>query len=644
MCIFITVLLVLVTFLMTLVNRVLVSETYTINTCGNDACEAYAALLHYSMNLSADPCQDFYAFVCGNYSRSHALSVQQEAFEEFLRAVTATAASMRVNHTHQAAVEKAARFYQTCEHALYETHGELDHIIRVLAEAGIVWPNKALRPDILSTMFDLSSRWFWETFICIEWTTFDGKPQITVDPSWHFQALLRHRKIIIGRGKYFYYFSVLYDAFGSANGSAESDYAELTSIESVAVPLFEAALLGPKLKVQTTVAKFDLAEPEIHRGRWFQCFREYFGNRAISDTPVLVGHRMFIEILGTLLKNLGEDKLHVYLSWCVVQQMALLANDRLIVNYYDSWEEAKRSHKAFCFHLVQEWMGFALLSSYATEVAAPRVQDEVGRIVHHIRDIFDETLSGNGLGSSDFTATRGDARNDSVIAFLRKFFKDSVEVAFADYPGMTSSLVENYRLSVSGFKTTSQPEAICRPCFRSPPDATPLALVENKDIVLSPCTLALPFYDIGVPVSVKYGSLGSFVAGALMRLFVTTYSSSQNQSHFNDTVGCFFGNDTDINEDPDLSSLNAEVFVASAAVDILWRALGSSARKNIIQWLKPEKLFFIAWCYVLCDVVDSQSSQLCNAALQHTPQFASTFECSENSAMFQKDACRLFPN
>ncbi|KAH9371741.1 hypothetical protein HPB48_001993 [Haemaphysalis longicornis] len=85
-----------------------------------------------------------------------------------------------------------------------------------------------------------------------------------------------------------------------------------------------------------------------------------------------------------------------------------------------------------------------------------------------------------------------------------------------------------------------------------------------------------------------------------------------------------------------------------------YRAFVSGASGQSLQgldWLNEEQLFFVAFCYQLCDKSGPQVNLLeatstakfrCNVPLRHMPQFADAFNCSKGSPMAPTSVCRFW--
>ncbi|RWS05426.1 neprilysin-11-like protein [Dinothrombium tinctorium] len=55
-------------------NRIIkseISEIEDLDICNSNLCKQIAKNLHSSLNLSVDPCDDFYAFSCGGWVKTH---------------------------------------------------------------------------------------------------------------------------------------------------------------------------------------------------------------------------------------------------------------------------------------------------------------------------------------------------------------------------------------------------------------------------------------------------------------------------------------------------------------------------------------------------------------------------------------------
>ncbi|KAF7277386.1 hypothetical protein GWI33_007981, partial [Rhynchophorus ferrugineus] len=88
--------------------------------CTSDKCIRTAANLKYSINFSVDPCDDFYEFCCGKWSKEHPNHGWYSSFSTFttisekVLLESLEILKMPENNKEPLSVNQAKRFYQSC--------------------------------------------------------------------------------------------------------------------------------------------------------------------------------------------------------------------------------------------------------------------------------------------------------------------------------------------------------------------------------------------------------------------------------------------------------------------------------------------------------------------------------------------------
>ncbi|KAL1425843.1 hypothetical protein MTO96_018826 [Rhipicephalus appendiculatus] len=127
------------------------------------ACrDAYASVLRESIDADADPCLNFYKYACGGWLRNHEESTALTAWRQY---TMDTIERLRVDQVSTRMrgepVGQAAHFWETClkvgSKAYPDTRAHAD-IKEVLAEAGLTWPARSERSDLVSSLFFMARR------------------------------------------------------------------------------------------------------------------------------------------------------------------------------------------------------------------------------------------------------------------------------------------------------------------------------------------------------------------------------------------------------------------------------------------------------------------------------------------------------
>ncbi|XP_064476084.1 endothelin-converting enzyme 1-like [Ornithodoros turicata] len=626
-----------------LLKVVLKSQPLMAENCVTTACRQYATYLRGTMNETINPCDNFYGYVCGKISRTY--SIAEDTVVVF-RDEIIEKARLHVPHlSKQTAVDKAVLFFRSCEDVLnYEDDGQLPLVKLVLHDVGITWPSPSRNPDVLFTMLRLSSYWLWDTFITIQWTISSGVvAALEVGPSPHLPALLRQRNTVLRANKYYDYFATIYESFSPSNTTANSAFEEITSVERDAVPLFEARIYSDQVRAVTTVREFNYTAPQISSERWFKGLKTHFYDLVASNPAVYVNHVRFIQLIPILIERMGEQNFHLYLSWTVVQRLILLSNAKLVMNYHGNLEAARLNHRIFCYHMVQEKMGFALLSTYVSGIYTRFVKNDISNIMDNVRATLGDLYSKNFDQTDTFRATN--LRTDSVLTYLDTFLVQNVEAYYANYSTMASKVVGNYKISCEGVRRTTYTQYTRLHHYRTADDSE-VAVVDHikGEIILAPTVLELPYYDEMVPLCVKYAAFGSAVAESLTKLLLSTYPEwhENSRKRIHQTAQCLTGQESSSETGVRNDTRTMHTIATIAAIDILLSVIKRKTNHaKGIGTLSPDKTFFVIWCYVLCGT-GGNSRELCNDPLRHVDEFAEAFGCAKNSSMRKDPTCKLF--
>ncbi|XP_077512901.1 neprilysin-1-like, partial [Amblyomma americanum] len=142
--------------------------------CGSSGCQALSKLINGSVNGDLDPCDDFYAYVCDGWRRSHSLrplEMRRNVFDEVEQSVRAklhdalwkTFRQSLKNRT-STSFAKLASVYVACAKSLTPEGNGVVSMRKFLKHIGLAWPDEegpyhSNATDLLELLVTLSMRW-----------------------------------------------------------------------------------------------------------------------------------------------------------------------------------------------------------------------------------------------------------------------------------------------------------------------------------------------------------------------------------------------------------------------------------------------------------------------------------------------------
>ncbi|XP_072144477.1 endothelin-converting enzyme 1-like [Dermacentor andersoni] len=651
-----------------------------VGLCETTACTSYARMMAQSTSGSVNPCHNFYRFVCEGYANS-SRSVFRDHVDTFTSLVGRSLRTAVAPESGQSAFEKAAVFYQSCVAVVAEGTNQFDQFRAVIIDAGILWPQVSKRPNIMASMLKMAVTLniFTLVFFAAE---HDGeKCLIEIWKGDVLEHLKRRRRELEADGKYQLYYDTFIQIFegydknatmggsllaSATSGSESTRWEYFLQIENVAFHY----LTGRKAVVKTVfddVGKLKRISPSISPKRWAHLFGQMMfaplnkvDNLSSPSLPcsqeITVWDLQYLRALDDLLLAVGEQRLHFYYGWTVVQALARFMSYGLAVLSYGSAKAARDESSLHCLRLTEATMGLVVYERYAARYFSQDIRVELHEMVNVVYsallrsiqaipelDVRDTSMGLRQLERTllpNFEFLDNKDRLDRLLAQVpsmvrRSFAHNWLELQRAlrhmssEVRGLTSSWYLSRIAAASGYS---------------------IHKAGNKgELGLAPYLTLLPLYDASVVDSVKYGGLGSLIAEATFQFFEEHLPlQSSFRSRLEQRTRCYesAGPLRDLQGDP----VKRAAFKRAISQSFLWQAFQSPLRRRDYQWrlhgleyFSEQQLFFMASCFPLCSGYQSGIAELtCNEPLRHSRHFPGAFRCPGGAPMNPRLKCSVF--
>ncbi|KAH6934131.1 hypothetical protein HPB50_020669 [Hyalomma asiaticum] len=609
--------------------------------CRSQECEQYAKRLRESLNESVHPCTDFTRYVCDGWRRTHVFSVAEEAFMSTFDGMSRFVRTIEIPASGQTPVQRAAAFYRSCIKVLRGERNEMPRVRLALAAAGITWPDEPnAAPDLLHTLIYVHLRLHWGVLFNVDVISNKNESSIKVGliPSMEMAPIKKRLELIRAPEKAREYFNTLVSAFGAhaKQGRHRVTFTETNVTETIVLgALFTGLLSGsPNPQVLNATSLFAMV-PNLTESRWRATLRSMgIAKRVFIETTYPTYVTQFL----ALWKNLGESRLHLFLSWYTIQTAALYTNKLLVENFYGSEKTALLRHGAFCFSKAYLLSGTAVFRSSVSYTLDGAARTKAVDLLWSVRDAFSRSLQSwpydnasvakaLDFSKQEFTATSFALFSENNVTELdRSHDSDTSPSWFAD--SWIAAAVP-YRADISRVASM----AIERLSFT--------AVMTDGRVVLMPYAFSFPFFDVRGASAMNYAGVGFHFANALSHLALVPYAADLDGPlyRFYKCIGVSF--DT-VSPERLLGAFSA------FAVQPLYEAFNNASSKweteNILPelpYLSGPRLFFVSLCYAKChgSWTGGLSEPECRDFLPHLEAFSKAFDCPVGSPMNRSKKC-----
>ncbi|XP_064469593.1 neprilysin-1-like [Ornithodoros turicata] len=607
------------------------------HACDTSSCRAYAGLLKRFVEKNADPCTNFYQFVCSSWSRLFNRSVIWEHHEQLIYRTQQDLGRLPIKG--QSAVEKAAKYYQTCTKA----SSEAVQFRSMLINANITWINPPAQTDLIEMMSYAAVNWDVTPLLQISLSTLpNGSSLIELAPGQFISVWEQTRAQMIKEESYFSYYT---KAWKFMNGSTPPRSA-FDTFKAREDRIMES--LSSKFQSNDTTLLSDSEfrhKKEAHR--WKKLFQDVLRISPREPTVIAVRPATFFEQLEFIRAAEGERQMVKFFSWGVFFMLGQLFLPDMTSIAYKSAEKRKETLNYRCLLHVEKYMSLA--------VAIPILREKVPRdSFQNIKTIFkgiyrrlQEHMVFNS--NADFEAYMEDRLSSDIFSGYDNS-PSQIEEYYSQYSEIGSSFLVNMLNSIAAWRNRTSNE-YSTTYLDSTKCYTPFRTVTNVTTICPPL-MTLPFYSFTSVPAIRIGGLGSLVLASIMEdLFFNAAQRLTPQIHkrLTDSKQCLQETTSG------LEGLSDHTIHNSLAGNILYRAYDSivEEEKRVGRNVKPEteetvygvtynarQLLFIASCIIRCG--GTTSEDVCNAPVQNNAYFADVFSCSTSKPMNPRKKCNMF--
>ncbi|KAH9363689.1 hypothetical protein HPB48_002032 [Haemaphysalis longicornis] len=609
------------------------------NVCSTRACRSYSASLRASLNTSVDPCQSFSRFVCDGWRQQHRLSVREEHFLYLLDRLTLSVRAMTIRNIGQSDEEKATKLYLTCADVLDGTSDQLPAVKDALAEAGIAWPRRAEQPDLLFTLLYSSLKLGWDVLFEFFQAASDRKGSFLVSPGKSLEFLSSRYSREYFNDTRRAYFEALKTAFEKNSTRDEITYEETTLLEDVAlIPLLHSSSAwNAEVPADELV---DSPDVKLSPARWLGALEKVTGEKTSGYGVPIVLRTMSSEYTSTFIRHwrkLGEPRMYVIASWCVVQVAALYANLELVLNYYDNdATKARVYHGAFCFSRAFVFNRQVLFRSHNSELLRKKGHYGVKQLISSVLLTF-HRLSNETSYYPDTDVITDWIAPSTPSGNLASTFEVAGSKFTSLFSDMTDSLIANWRQSQIALAPRGANNI--RRALSAIYELASYVLFDksHEGFQLLPYSLSFPLFDPDLVTAVNYGGIGAEVSRASAEVFLNAHANYTDGSQVMQPLTSCLADDSFLNNGTELPQ-RAKDILASAAVVEAYRSAATGPEdmrlEGFLQY-SGVKLLLIAMCYAKCtgSASERKLDSLCDWGLRYTPQFVEAFNCSPDTPM-----------
>ncbi|CAN8003192.1 unnamed protein product, partial [Ixodes hexagonus] len=622
------------------------------SVCTSASCQQFSSIFQLTLLNETQPCDDFYEYVCDGWKSRHPneYSVKTGHRQRIVGLMETILLQRQQIAENRALDDKALFLYKSCMTA----KPNQEYLRILMREDNVTFDGDVDGEHPLEKMIRINVHYGVTVLFNIKRSTTAtcaGKRILVfhrVDPSLYTTALERLTKSV----------DFLKNAFKSVL-RRRLPLGMFRDVDAVDKFLLSKRSEGITM---TSTRSFKLADGgsffnNVTLNSTFMYLRKYVHQDFEPDDCIGVDSAEVLSTLSAVFRGFSSKTLHKYLDWWVLRRAAPMADPGLL-------GEVSQRH-LYCFDNLERVLRQPTSAKYLLTLVAPGdgTMRQATNLISAVVDASQFLIrTSEWMDAAEQQAVR--RRLDSirrVMGYPRSHLDNDLSSLPQNVSSMGTLEIWEHELSVARAKQLGEVNA---DDGRLHPLGTEVMVHADENSLGVPAALLVPpFFGQGGTESVNFGILGTSVAAALLGLAFlgernatkVEQGSSGFIQQFNKTKGCL----------KNAYNVASENILAEADVDstfLEWAALtpalmaflSMSEGKSLrgLEFLSDEQLFFVAYCYSLCENAHAASlgqrpslaAFRCNVPLSMAPQFADAFGCSAKSPMRRNGSdCYFWP-
>ncbi|EDW29684.1 GL14909 [Drosophila persimilis] len=465
------------------------------NICMTQECVRTAASLLSAMDMTADPCEDFFQYACGTWNKVHPIPEDRSSISTFevlsdqqqviLRGVLEEPIDERDNQ----ATIKAKTFFKSCmdiPQIRKIGSGRLKQVLKALGGWPVIEPNWQ-PPDDLSVeklMGHLRLNYSEPVLIELYVGADDKNSSVNILQMDQLQYALPSRDYYLKESsandrkayhRYMTQVSVLLGA-NPTTAAAELEKVVLFETQLVNVSLAEADRHDTSAVYRKmTLPELQQLVPEV---KWEEYLQTALGPgiKLQADEPLVTYGLRYLTDMGKILRRTDRRVIHNYMLWRLV--MSLMTHmideyqrERVEFRKILMGIQSERTRWSQCVEWTNKKLGVAVGALFIRDNFNQESKEVALEMIHIIRAAFNELLAENDWMYDETRRWQGQWESEKVLHLLRQ--------------------------PVDKEKWTTEPAVVN--AFYNP----------NKNDIVFPAGILQPlFYSQHFPKSLNYGGIG----------------------------------------------------------------------------------------------------------------------------------------